>query len=787
MSAMRALSRLKSKGLLAYLLSLVLSVSVLIPIEASALSFNSAPARFWGHIYASEDSSASLNSKVPQNSLDGEVKSEWRVTYNNFPAEARDAVQHAIDIWSRNFESKVPINIEASWERSFDNRVLGSARPGYYFNDFPGAPTPELWYPSALANALAGRDLDPKQREIFLTVNSTPLWYTGTDGKPNSREYDLTSVVLHEIAHGLGFLSNAEYDSSLGTGTGYMFQPTPFDAYVQLPDGRTLTDFCSRSIDLGNALLGPLYWSGASAISANNGVKPKLYTPSPYEDGSSITHLDETTFSGSAANSAMTPNLSPGEVFRSPGPIALGMINDMLSKPPDKSAAEKPSKPVNFKALVGDGYAILTFDSLNCARVDRIKNYSVTISPGGETKSFTSSPIRIGGLKNGKSYKFSLVAINDVGQSDPIESSTIKPQKSGAITTVDAFSRASNLATSNYRNAPIIIYGDEASQTLKQATYSNKRWRISTIRRNVDVGAISICKSGIGAKETLHVFYGELSRKDLFHSYSRAGKWNHEVVDGNGDLVQDYRELLRVRTASDVSVSNACAVTPAGLQVFYRDETQGILLGAVKTTTGWVYEIVDGDRSSENRTTGDVAFSISAIAEKNSVHLLYDSVLTINSSGRATEGEVRYASRKTIFPEDWRYKTLDGPEYGNVVAGYATSLANRKGKIIGMWLLSRGDSLPDATQIAYTDLSESEVVTRFTPSEFGLPASPLAIDNLGITFGCSERLCKSSLPKPDVKLASGLTSFSKSGGIIFVGKVRYMATSLDKKLSLVRL
>jgi len=42
MSAMRALSRLKSKGVLAYFLSLALSISLLIPIEANALSFNSA-------------------------------------------------------------------------------------------------------------------------------------------------------------------------------------------------------------------------------------------------------------------------------------------------------------------------------------------------------------------------------------------------------------------------------------------------------------------------------------------------------------------------------------------------------------------------------------------------------------------------------------------------------------------------------------------------------------------------------------------------------------------------
>ena len=171
----------------------------------------------------------------------GEKKSEWKVSYTNFPDDAKQAVQKAIDIWASNFTSKVPITVDAIWEKDQNSSVLGSARPGFYFNAFPGAADEDLWYPSALANVLAGKDLDPKQSEIVLKLNSSILWYTGLDGQPSKQSYDLASVVLHEIGHGLGFLSNAEYDRFFGTG--YMFQPTPFDAYVQLPDKRTFLDF----------------------------------------------------------------------------------------------------------------------------------------------------------------------------------------------------------------------------------------------------------------------------------------------------------------------------------------------------------------------------------------------------------------------------------------------------------------------------------------------------------------------------------------------------------------
>ena len=489
----------------------------------------------------------------------------------------------------------------------------------------------------------------------------------------------------------------------------------------------------------------------------------------------------------SLTNSTMTPNLEPGEVFRTPGPIALGMIDDMLKAPPVRSATGVPARPVNVRALVGDRYALLTFDSPNCSRVDRIQNYTVTISPGGERRKFYSSPIRINGLKNGRSYRFTLVAENDKGSSEPLESNSIKPQKSGAVTTIDPFSRVSYLATINYRGNPVIVYGDEATRSLKVATNSGNRWRITTARKGIDVGPISLCKSGSGAKETLHVFYGETTRKDLIHSSQRSGKWSHETVDGNGEDVQDYHEEPRRKTASDVSVSNACVSNTQGLQVFYRDESQGILLGAVKTSNGWVYEIVDGDKTSSGRTTGDVAFHLSATSDKNKVYLIYDSVLTINSNRDATSGEVRLATRKTIFPEDWNYQTLDGPDNGNAVAGYATAIFNDNGRVTAAWLVSRGDSLPDPMLVAYAEVSEIGVVYTVDTTNFGYPSTPLNIDSKVITFGCQKRICLHDVRKSNSILLHGDSNFSANSALVFEGNPSSLVIAKSHIISLLKI
>ena len=653
------------------------------------------------------------------------------------------------------------------------------------YNAFPGSPDDDLWYPSALANALALRDLDPSQSEILLRINSTPLWYTGTDGRPNKMNYDLSSVILHEIAHGLGFISNAEYDSYFGTG--YMYQPTPFDAYVQIQDSRYLADFCSRSVDLGKAMINPLVWAGPLATSANNGSKPKLYTPAKYIEGSSITHLDESTYNSSKTDALMTPRLEPGESFSSPGPIALAMIEDMLNKPPVSQSTGAPQKPVNVKALVGDKYALLTFDSPNCRRVNKVSSYSVTTNPSGTKRSYDTSPIRINNLQNGKSYSFTVTAVNEKGSSDSVTSNTVKPEGSGRTSTIDLAAKVEYLAATIFKGSPVVAYADKATNSLKFARLSNGKWKTSFIKKSATAGAISICTSGVGAKAQLHVFYADLLSKDLKYAQLLNNKWSFATIDGDGESVQDYREEVRRKTAADVSVSNACAVTTSGLQVFYRDETQGILLGASKTVTGWVYEIVDGDAKTSGRTTGDVAYHLSAAALGKTIYLLYDSVLNFNSSRSPIAGEVRLATRNSLYPEDWRYQTLDGPDNNVAVAGYTTALSVTNKSVAAAWLSANGNSLPSPDQVRFTEITDVNIPSAITPDYYGSPNGPLALDSKGIAFGCATRLCKFSPTSSSIKIANGATSISQGSAIITIKSQRYLITAVAERLSLVTL
>ncbi len=257
------------------------------------------------------------------------------VTYTGFSAQAQTAFQAAVDVWSSLVTSSVPIRVSATWAGSGPTN-LGSAGPTFFFRDFTGAPQAGTWYPVALANALNGADLNTGVGDINANFNSNRSdWYFGTDGQTPSNMYDLESVVLHELGHGLGFLGTMDVTAgsgSWGLGTNPEF-PTGFDRSTVNGSNQSLINtalFPNPSNALGTQLVSNnVFFNGTNAVAGNGGVKPKLYSPTTWSSGSSISHFDETTFPAGNADSLMTPMLASAESIHAPGPATLGVFKDI--------------------------------------------------------------------------------------------------------------------------------------------------------------------------------------------------------------------------------------------------------------------------------------------------------------------------------------------------------------------------------------------------------------------------------------------------------------------------
>ena len=254
------------------------------------------------------------------------VTARFNVTYVNFSPAAKAAFQRAVDMWSRSVASSVPITVRAEYE-PLGSGVLGSAGPSQVYRDF-GRGRPGTWYVDALANKLAGRQLDasPDIRASF--SSSFRNWHFGSGPAPRDT-YDFTSVVAHEIGHGLGFLGGTALsgrDDSLRL----VDRPAVYDRFAENGAGKALLSYADPSAALRTQLTsGNVFFDSPAVRNANGGRPAELFAPSRFQPGSSYSHLDEARFGAGSANALMTPRIGTGETVRTPGPVGNALLRSL--------------------------------------------------------------------------------------------------------------------------------------------------------------------------------------------------------------------------------------------------------------------------------------------------------------------------------------------------------------------------------------------------------------------------------------------------------------------------
>ena len=316
----------------------------------------------------------------------------FAITYGGFTPEAQTAFQYAADIWSRYLISEVPIKVNAKMVFLLPGQ-LGITFPNGEKN-FPGAPHADVWYASCLANALAGEELNPGEMDIDVFLNSTANWYYGTDGNPAADAYDLVSTVLHELCHGLGFLSLANKigtDGSFGMIYAESFSPLvtsfawpeldtlpgAFDIWLRNGAGVDLLDMENPSDALGlEVTSNNIFLESPEVLAANAGEAGRIYAPSTFTLGSSLSHWNEGTYPTGDPNEFMTPFAADGNANHDPGPLTLAVLKE-IGWEIDTATSVHTASPSNITLFPNPASNILYISGISSAYRSEVRIYNM--------------------------------------------------------------------------------------------------------------------------------------------------------------------------------------------------------------------------------------------------------------------------------------------------------------------------------------------------------------------------------------------------------------------------
>jgi uncharacterized delta-60 repeat protein len=291
--------------------------------------------------------------------------------------------QRAADILGPQLQSTIVIRVAASFDPldcDPDEGILGAAGPNTVHRNFTGAPLANTWYVAASANSRANADLATAANDIGAQFNSNVgqpgcleihAWYYGFDGNAPANSFDFLSTVLHEIYHGLGFLSLVD----LATGQRFMASN---DAYMRLLENHAngllypgMTDAQRVAASIAN---GNLHWVGANVVARSGiltagrtGTHVHMYAPNPAQPGSSVSHFRD--------------NLAPDELME---PFATATFSRVLASAllADTGWRVRPVVTTTFASLnfTENGAAMIVDAAATASDGDSVNLTGATVS-----------------------------------------------------------------------------------------------------------------------------------------------------------------------------------------------------------------------------------------------------------------------------------------------------------------------------------------------------------------------------------------------------------------------
>jgi hypothetical protein len=203
-----------------------------------------------------------------------------KANLGSYLVNVQENVKTALENIGKYVGSKVPFNLQVLTENTTP-KTLAEANATMIGTDT-----------AFIAESKAGGNLNGAMPDATIYINLANINKFSFDGSPSANQYDLTSVLTHEILHGLAFTGNL--DTKGGA-------KTPFDTLVTIQN------------DL------PVF-TGANAVAANANT-PVSLSPASSGDGSAYYHVG-------VQNDLMADSIKPGEV-REISSLDIAILQDI--------------------------------------------------------------------------------------------------------------------------------------------------------------------------------------------------------------------------------------------------------------------------------------------------------------------------------------------------------------------------------------------------------------------------------------------------------------------------
>ncbi len=181
-----------------------------------------------------------------------------------------------------------------------------------------------------------GTDLNGNNVDGSVDVNFGSSWELDFNATPSNTKYDFYSALFHEFTHALGFTSTIGQSGEPIFGTQGAGSWSTFDSFIVDKNNARIIDPTNFALNQGAwdagsiggaSPAGGLFFDGANAVAANGGSPAGLYTPTTWEEGSSVSHLDDEN--PAFAGRMMLAMSDAGPYARDYDAVEVGVLADL--------------------------------------------------------------------------------------------------------------------------------------------------------------------------------------------------------------------------------------------------------------------------------------------------------------------------------------------------------------------------------------------------------------------------------------------------------------------------